>query len=963
MKVTVPALLLLAAQPVHALAVADALTMWTSRKARISVLANDTGYKTPPVVAITKAPTKGTATVDASGKVLYTSTNPTATSDSFEYSMKRTNNLLSKATVNVNFTTAARTTGSFNVPSTPPPLAVAVTPAFGSLAFSEPVCLASPPGETKRLFVCQKGGLLRLVPDVTAASPVANTFLNLPTLLTSRGESIATGSEMGLLGLAFHPNYATNRTFFLFYSVNKGGSQYERVSRFTTQAGDPNAADTASETILIEQLDEAGNHNGGCIQFGPDGYLYISVGDEGNQNDSFQNGQKIDKDFFSAVMRIDVDKKPANLVPHSHASIPAGTPNYSIPADNPFVHTTDGGTWNGTFNGTAIADLSKVRSEFWAVGFRNPWRFSFDSATGELWLGDVGQDSWEEIDIVTKGGNYGWSSREAKHAGPRPVTGATTIDPIWEYAHGSGASQGNSVTGGVVYRGTRFSAFTGAYVFADYQSGNIWTLRRDSGGTPTVTRVAGEGGLSAFGTDPSNGDILMADLNGSIQRLVATAGTGTFPQTLTETNVFSDLTDLSPSTGLYDYTVNVPFWSDYAKKRRWFYVPPPSTLTWSQDDPWTFPAGTFWVKHFDVEMQRGVPASAKRIETRLFVKTTDGAYGVSYRWNDAGTEATLAPDEGVEFDLNVTDGGTPKTQRWHIPSRSECMTCHNTQAGYALSFNTRQLNLTGTINGSSGNQLSLLQSNGFFSSTIPSPNLLPRHLRPDETTQSLEARVRSYLAVNCSYCHQPGGGTSASWDGRPQLTLDATDLINGTATSNGGDPQNKLVVPGSTAHSVVYNRVAAASGFTRMPPIATSELDQTSIALLADWIGNDLPGRQTYTQWRQANFGSSPNGDPTADPDQDGRSNREEYLAGTPPNSGSGFFSPTVQRSGNNATVSFSLPANRSYQVQTSPDLATWTPWDIPGNAGIAHPGGIVTLTGAITPPQRHFFRVVLKED
>jgi len=950
-----------------AAAVNDSATVQHGRKVLVPVLANDTGYKKPAVVAIATPPAHGTASVDSAGRILYKSTDATSATDTLKYTVKRTALLNYQATVNVALTSTMRVGGSFNVPSTPPPLTTTVTPAFGSLAFDQPLCLASPPGDTSRLFVCQKTGLLRVIPSVTATTPVANTFLDLPSLLTSRGESIATGSEMGLLSVAFHPQYATNRQFYLFYSVNKGGLQYERVSRFTTQAGNANAADTTSELILIEQKDDAGNHNGGCMQFGPDGYLYISLGDEGDQNDTNNNAQHIDKDFFSGILRIDVDKKAGNLPPNPHAAIPDVT-RYSVPVDNPFVPISQGGDWNGTFNGSAVANVNMVHTEFWAVGFRNPWRMSFDSATGELWVGDVGQDSWEEVDIVTRGGNYGWSFKEATHPGPKSGStpaGFTSIDPIVEYAHGSGATQGNSVIGGVVYRGSRFSTLTGAYIYADYVSGNIWSLRRNQTGPPTVTRIAGHGSIAAFGIDPSNGDVLMADLTGSIQRLVSTAGTGTFPQTLTDTGVFADLADLSPAPGLLGYSVNLPFWSDYAQKRRWFYVPPASTVTWSQDDPWTVPAGSFWVKHFDVEMQRGVPSSAKRVETRLFVRSDSGDYGVSYRWNDAGTEATLVPDEGVEFDLNITDGGVPKVQRWHVPSRAECMICHSPQAGHALSFNTRQLNLTGTINDQTGNQLSILKTAGLFSNpgSIPSPNLLPRHLRPDETAQSLEARVRSYLAVNCSYCHQPGGTANTAWDGRAQVTLDGTGLINGTATNNGGNASNKLIVPGDTTHSVVYNRVAVTNGFTRMPPLASNELDQADIALLQSWITADLPSRETYATWRQSHFGTSTDGDPAADPDHDGRSNHDEFLAGTSPTIGNGFLTPTVSHTGGNATLSFTLPANRSYQVQTSPDLTTWTPWDVPGNAGLPHPGGTAVLSGPVTPPDRQFFRVLLKED
>jgi hypothetical protein len=272
----------------------------------------------------------------------------------------------------------------------------------------------------------------------------------------------------------------------------------------------------------------------------------------------------------------------------------------------------------------------------------------------------------------------------------------------------------------------------------------------------TVQRIAGQAGVANFGVDPSNGDVLLSDyFGGRIMRIVTTTPTTDFPTTLSATGLFADLTDLSPAPGLLPYTPNLAFWSDYAVKRRWFSIPDAiSKMTWSRDASWTFPTGQIWVKHFDLESERGNPASPKkRIETRVLVKNASGGYGVSYRWNEAGTEATLVEDGGEDVAVNITVGSTPYTQQWNIPSRSQCIGCHSPQAGHALSFNTRQLNLTNTINGFTGNQIDLLHNHGYFSNIPESSNLLPRHLHPNETQYPLEARVRSYLAVNCSYCH------------------------------------------------------------------------------------------------------------------------------------------------------------------------------------------------------------------
>lgn len=845
-----------------------------------------------------------------------------------------------------------------NVPASPPPTAISLVNALPGLTFSAPICLRSPAGDSSRLFVCEKGGLLRVVPEVTAAVPSATTFLDLPALLASRGESINTDSESGLLSVAFHPDYQNNGNFYIFYSVNANGL-HQRVSRFTRSIGNPDLADPASERILIDQADDAGNHNGGDMHFGPDGYLYISVGDEGNGDDALDNSQRITKDLFSGILRIDVDLRDGNVPPTPHPAIPldGGAARFAIPVGNPFVSTSLGGHWDGIYNGTTIASTHTVRREFYATGLRNPWRFSFDG--NELWCGDVGQNAREEVDLIENGGNYGWAYREGTIAGPKDSSAPEDFDtvshspPIYDYDRSTPNFNGYSITGGLVYRGTRIGSLTGKYIFADYGSGNIWSLRRNPSGPPTVVRIAGEGGIVAFGNDPSNQDLLLADIDGSrILRLVSTTQSGNFPTTLSATGLFNELANLTPAAGVIPYAVNLPFWSDHAEKSRWFIIPDgTSSFGWNRDGSWSLPSGTIWVKHFEMVMNRNAapdePVIRKRIETRLIVKNDAGVYGVSYRWNDQGTEATLVDDGGVEYTLDVTDQGVPASQIWHIPSRSECLTCHSSAGGYALSFNTRQLNLDNGILGISGNQLDTLRLNGYFDGSQPvSPNVLPRHVRPGESQYSVESRVRSYLAVNCSYCHQTGGTAPTRWDVRAQLTLDETALLTTSLANNGGDSANKLVVPGSPDHSILLSRVSASQGFTRMPPVATKVIDQTNVQLIRDWISGELANRSSFDTWRSQQFGStdSPEGAADQDPDHDGSINHSEFLAGTSPLNGGDFLRPAVVSANGSLALQFSIPVNRSFSIQLSTDLQRWTPWDVPGNQGIPVAAGPVIL-------------------
>ncbi len=936
----------------------DSATLHHGQKVRVNVLANDAPGGNAATVEIVQAPQYGTAAPDASGRILYTHTSGAPVSDVFTYRVNSAAGFATPVAVTLTFATSLRILNTtLNLPATPPTTTYATTPAFGALGFNQPINMATAPGDAQRLFVVERGGNIRLIPNVTAGSPSASTFLNLAALCTSRGETLLTNVDRGLMSMAFHPQHAANGRFFVWYSVQAGGQSYFRVSRFNVQGGNPNAADTTSELVLIQQLDPNGYHLGTDMHFGTDGYLYISLGDGGGQFDSRRYGQRIDLDFHCALLRIDVDKLPGNPEPNIHASVPrdGGIARYSVPANNPFVTANP----NVVFNGVSIP-AANVRTEFFSTGLRNPFRFSIDATTGEIWVGDVGQLQREEINLATNGANFGWSWREGTIAGPNAgeaLPGFTYTDPLYEYALGNGEFQGHSVTGGYVYRGANLPDLTGAYVFGDYVDGHLWALRRN-GQQVNVQRLTGDAGVVAFRADPSNGDVLMADINeGRILRLVTGAGGGNYPATLSATGLFADLTDLAPAPGVLPYFINLPFWSDFAQKRRWFIIPDAADMTWSREGAWSYPDGTIWVKHFDLETTRGNPATSQRIETRLLVKTASGSYGVSYRWNAAQTEATLVADAGEAFGINVIENGNPRVQQYRIPSRGECVTCHNPAAGHALSFTTRQLNRSETIHGNTGNEIDLLRLAGYFTNTLEPVNTLPRHVRPDETAFSLEARARSYLAVNCANCHS----TTGSWDGRADRTFAQTGLLNGIATQSGSDPLNRLIVAGDTTHSIVLNRIAVTNGFTRMPPLGSNELDQSGITLMTNWI-NQLSSRQSYAQWRALHFGGDPAGDPATDADGDGHTNEREFIFGTLPVNGGSIFLPQSNAQNGSAIFSFNLPASRSFQIESSTNLINWQLWDAPGNNAIPLPPGPVMFSTPASGGQQ-FFRVRIQEE
>ena len=745
--------------------------------------------------------------------------------------------------------------------------------AFPGKRFSSPVGIVQMPGHLDRVFIVEKTGRIRMMTfGETEISD--DVFLNI----SSRVRSGSGNGEQGLLGLAFHPRFQENGLFFVFYTANESGAP-NRLSRFQVDPEQPFIGLPDSETILINQHDEASNHNGGDLHFGPDGYLYVALGDEGAANDSFRNSQQIDKDFFAAILRIDVDELLGNLPPNPHPSVIG---HYLVPKDNPFVDAD-------SFLGSPV-EKAKVRTEFWAVGLRNPWRMSFDSVTGRLYVGDVGQGRLEEVDIIVKGGNYGWYFKEGTMNGPgirRAPEGFEDIPPLLEYEHGSRLNQGNSITGGVVYRGNLHSELYGAYIFADFVSGHIWALHHDGERVIQWWNLARDSGIAGFGIDPRQGDILMADHgSGRILRLVAAETTPEvpLPATLADTGAFRDLETLEPHEGIIPYEINTAFWSDHAIKSRWFSVPDPEGLVgWSAQGLWSFPAGMVWIKHFDLELVRGDPSSKRRLETRFLVKSERGIYGLTYRWDEEQENAHLVDASGKEETFVIQDGDQTIEQVWRYPSRSECLACHTATSGQALAFHTAQLNREVLRDGASVSQLEWLDKMGYFDGQPGDIEKLPAMVAVSDASASLTHRVKSYLSANCSQCHRPGGEALGYWDARYETPLLEAGLLNGILVRDEGAVEQRVIVPGDLDRSEMYQRISKASS-KRMPPVGSHVLDDAGIELMQAWI-TSLNSSRTYEQWQSTAFGDQAAGrtEPDEDADGDGWTNGAEFFLGTDP--------------------------------------------------------------------------------
>ncbi len=353
--------------------------------------------------------------------------------------------------------------------------------AFSNLKFRRPIVITHAGDGSDRIFIAEQYGTIRVLPNDQAAKESAE-FLNIEDRVIYKDSE----NEEGFLGMAFHPKYKKNGELFVYYTT-KDTPHTSVISRFRVSKDDPSKADPKSEEELMRIKQPFWNHNGGTLAFGPDGYLYIGLGDGGKANDPFKAGQDLST-ILGKILRIDVDHK-------------ADGKNYAIPKDNPFVAEKN------------------ARPEIYAYGFRNVWRLSFDTKTGVLWAGDVGQDTWEEIDIVVKGGNYGWNIREGLHkfAGKTDATPAGMIDPIWEYHH----DIGKSITGGHVYRGKRVPELTGKYIYGDYVSKKQWALDYDFENKKVVANYTIPHGpveplnIMSYGED-ENGEVYFTESFGRI---------------------------------------------------------------------------------------------------------------------------------------------------------------------------------------------------------------------------------------------------------------------------------------------------------------------------------------------------------------------------------------------------------------------------------------------------------------
>ncbi len=711
---------------------------------------------------------------------------------------------------------------------------------FPNLTLDTPTGMFQRPNDNARWYVTERAGRLISFPnDPNATNADVKVALDLRP-------HVYTGYDCSLSGIAFPADFATQKHAFVsycYYGPQTNNHLQLRISRFASADGGL-TFDPASEAIILAidfPHDAAhpniGLHQSDAMRFGTDGYLYESIGDGGPQGNGGGAQAQNPNDLRGKLLRLDVHDltRPGLSTDWAAPAVAGGMAreriSADIPPDNPFV--------NG---GGAPA--------VYAYGFRNPWQWHFDRKDQTIWLGDVGNNTREEVDRnVVKGGNYGWSINEgflctSPHT-PAQCADPTLHTPMLDYTHADASTQGgNAITGGLVYRGTAVPSLTGAYIFGDSSRGNIWAVRNvdaivpssDPAQAPAKEVLFTGQPVSSFAED-QNGELFATILYGP-GRIVAleevppsvpdpNAGP---PQHLSETGCF-EFDNKTPVNAMIPFAPTAELFSDNATKKRWFALPDDTTVAVEADGDFTFPIGSVMVKEFSVE--------GKRIETRFLVRElADGRWsGYTYKWRDDESDADLV---GANSAMKLLATG----QTWNFPSRTQCGQCHTNVAGFTLGPELGQLNhaFTYPLTGRTANQLDTLWGIGVLDRPAGSPTAasLPSLAAVADATRTLEDRSRSYLHVNCANCHRPDGPTFTPLDLRYATSFANAGLCNQLPTIDDLAPfipdNPKIIAPGDPSRSVLYQRLTTVDPSVRMPPIARTLSHALGDGVISDWI-------------------------------------------------------------------------------------------------------------------------------
>lgn len=720
----------------------------------------------------------------------------------------------------------AWTTSKFvGTPEKPEPYRV--VDAFPKLNFEKPTSVEQLP-DSKRMLITEMSGKVYTFPQDAAiahADLLVDLVVGLPKDVEKR--------QVSLFDAECHPKFAENGFLFLCYVSPEGGN-HTRVSRFEVDrkaaAGDPPKLVPQSELVLIRW--PSGGHNGGCLEFGTDDYLYISTGDGSGPNppDGRTTGQTVD-DLLGAVLRIDVDKA-------------GGEQQYAVPADNPFTK------------------LSGAKPEIYSYGLRNPWKFGIDPKTGGVFVADNGWETWEVVHKLAPGSNCGWpvmegraSLRSEVKVGPTPI-----VPPIKDHSH----TEANSVIGGPVYRGEKLPGLAGSFVYGDYITGTIWSVKPDEDNSYAGTTLCDTDLRIVAFTEASGGELYVLDYDatGNIYELLPQNEpdlSAKFPRKLSETGLFvsdpkTKLKELKPATGVFPYDVVAPRWMDQAIGERLIALPGTEPVQFSSNpgEASVYPNGTVFAK--TVSLPGYQQDASIRLETQI-LHYEDGTWRpYSYVWNEAGSDAELASSIGTSRavirkrhpaeTVKLPSEAEASARTWHVNAVNECKLCHNVGPKFVLGFVPQQLDhLSG---GAAEMAPPLLHLIGAGVVNAPSYEIAPgdapvraqsawKLVNPHDESQSLDDRARSYLHANCAACHHPGGNAIVSFYLRRDLPFDKLNTNKTTGIGTFGMTDAKLIVPGHPERSVLFYRMSKL-GYARMPYIGSRVVDSQGVALIDEWI-------------------------------------------------------------------------------------------------------------------------------
>lgn len=683
-----------------------------------------------------------------------------------------------------------------------PPKPFVSEQAFTGVTFDSALDMVPVPGLGQWIIV-ENGGKLWSMPDDPQTTQ--------PTLaLDLKAMHPAVDHAYGVV---FHPKFKENKQVFVTYTNGDKLEDGSRLSRFIVKQEKPLVIDPASEEVLLTWL--SGGHNGAAVAFGADGFLYLSTGDAEvpAPPDPRMTGQNL-TDLLSCILRIDVDRKEAGKA-------------YAVPKDNPFV------------------EVGGARPEIWAYGLRNPWKISFDRKTGNLWCGDVGWEQWEQVYLITRGGNYGWSAMEGNNPvllerkGPTPIS-----PPVVTHSHTEAAS----MTGGFVYHGKRLPELEGAYVYGDYETGKIWALWHDGKQITRHEEIADTAQKIVTFGQSEDGELYFIHWNkaSTFHRLARNPNAGkpsNFPRKLSETGIFADVAKQTPAAGVEPFDIRAPMWEDGAKSQRYIGMPSGTLVTSVKtnakgkiDAKDTWPAETVLAKTLSMQFDGTNRTSTRPVETQVLYFDGEAWNGYTYRWNDAATDAELVGVNGDERTLALSareQPGGKHRHEWRFHSRGECMRCHNSWSGFALGFQPQQLTEPSTEK---------MKSLGFITDNFAKKS--PARLSdPHEERLTSEARARSWLHANCAHCHRENGGGSVPLMLNAEMaTLDMRAVNEPPTRGDFGMKDAKVIMPGSPWKSVLLHRIATSSS-GHMPVIGAHDVDSDALGFMAEWILSMTKGR------------------------------------------------------------------------------------------------------------------------